>query len=153
VPLSLQTKSTSQNYQNLFQVKPGELAEVLSTLDSEIFQQIPICEYLYWTYQQDPKLKETQTTHLAKYVQRFNATGYWVTLELLNVRLTFDQRLKLLGKFIKTAKKCEQMNNFNTLMAILSGLNHSSVQRLSQLWAVKKNSFFLEKQRRDFVEN
>jgi hypothetical protein len=45
-------------------------------------------------------------------------------------------RGKMLKKFIKIASECEQINNFNTCMAILSGLNNVAVQRLKSLWDV-----------------
>ena len=43
------------------------------------------------------------------------------------------------NKFISIASKLKKMHNYNTLMAIVSGLNMAVVQRLRKTWAgVKK---------------
>lgn len=44
-----------------------------------------------------------------------------------------------MNKFISIASKLKKMHNYNTLMAIVSGLNMAVVQRLRKTWAgVKK---------------
>jgi hypothetical protein len=43
-------------------------------------------------------------------------------------------RVKTLEKFIKVAKRCKKINQFNALMAIVSGLNQVSVGRLKTTW-------------------
>jgi len=51
----------------------------------------------------------------------------------------------VLEKFIEIAKKCENLNNFNSVLEIVCGLNHFTIQRLKQLWAT-----ISDKSKKDF---
>ncbi|CAF4421277.1 unnamed protein product, partial [Rotaria magnacalcarata] len=44
------------------------------------------------------------------------------------------QRSKVIKHLIKIAKCCKDMKNFNSMFAIVSGLDHKSVQRLQSTW-------------------
>ncbi|CAF3890446.1 unnamed protein product [Adineta steineri] len=44
------------------------------------------------------------------------------------------QRSKIIKHFIKIAKCCKDMKNFNSMFAIISGLDHKTVQRLQATW-------------------
>jgi hypothetical protein len=46
------------------------------------------------------------------------------------------KRAALLRQWIKVAESCRDLRNYNALMAILAGLNSSTINRLKKTWAV-----------------
>ena len=61
--------------------------------------------------------------------------SYWVATEIVLTSSAREQA-SLVKKFVQVCKECLALNNFNTLMEILSGLNHVAVQRLKRMWEV-----------------
>jgi len=55
----------------------------------------------------------------------------WVVCSILKPKRSKD-RARVLTKFIKIARQLRTMQSFNSLMAVLGGINHSSVIRLVQ---------------------
>jgi hypothetical protein len=55
---------------------------------------------------------------------------------VLQTKGTIKQAL-VLRQFIQVAAECLQLNNFNTFMGVLSGLNINPVQRLKRVWGVR----------------
>jgi len=75
-----------------------------------------------------PKLRHRSPNVLAM-IKRFNVVSNWVTVSILSVPTVRD-RARLMAKFIHIAENLLQLNNYNSLMSILGGLNASSVSRL-----------------------
>jgi len=46
----------------------------------------------------------------------------------------WQTRAEVLEHFIKIAEKCMDLNNFNAMMEIISGLNTTSINRLKHTW-------------------
>jgi hypothetical protein len=46
------------------------------------------------------------------------------------------KRVKVMERFIKIANMCFKMNNFNSTLEIISGLNLVAVSRLKASWEV-----------------
>lgn len=78
--------------------------------------------------------KKLDGTEINALIMRFNLTCNWVASELV---LTFnlDERVALLGKFIRLAFKCYRQNNFQTLTQIIHGLQTPYVERLKKTWS------------------
>eukprot|EP01087_Luapelamoeba_hula_P006503 TRINITY_DN1657_c0_g1_i1.p1 TRINITY_DN1657_c0_g1~~TRINITY_DN1657_c0_g1_i1.p1 ORF type:complete len:677 (-),score=107.05 TRINITY_DN1657_c0_g1_i1:100-2130(-) len=72
-------------------------------------------------------------TPMATLVSRFNVVSKWVVTEILSRRRRKDQT-HTIDIFLRVGERCLALNNYNTLMAVLAGLNHSSVQRLRDAW-------------------
>ncbi|KAI8345358.1 ras guanine nucleotide exchange factor domain-containing protein [Blakeslea trispora] len=72
---------------------------------------------------------------IEKAINRFNAVCQWVSSEIVQTK-QLDQRVKLIEKFIRLAKKCKDYCNFSTLLQILLGLQSSSVSRLERTWGL-----------------
>ena len=51
------------------------------------------------------------------------------------------KRMKLIKHFIKIARHCKDCKNFNTMFAIISGLNHNCVDRLRNTWEKVPNKY------------
>ncbi|TIB17082.1 hypothetical protein E3P92_01191 [Wallemia ichthyophaga] len=66
-------------------------------------------------------------------IARFNMTVRWVASEIL-ITDSPEDRSAVVSKFIRLAFKCQQLNNFMTLIAILRGLDHPIVKRMADTW-------------------
>lgn len=73
-------------------------------------------------------------TEINAVIMRFNLTCNWVASELV-LTLNLEERVALLGKFIRLAFKCYRQNNFQTLTQIIHGLQTPYVARLKKTWS------------------
>jgi hypothetical protein len=62
--------------------------------------------------------------------------SYWVATEIVMTKSVKDQ-VAVTKKLVQLCKELYALNNFNTLMEILAGLNHVAVQRLKRMWDVR----------------
>ncbi|XP_071952113.1 ras-GEF domain-containing family member 1B-like isoform X2 [Antedon mediterranea] len=75
-----------------------------------------------------------RTKNLEAYVEWFNRLSYLVATEIC-MHIKKKHRAKLIEYFIEVARECFNIGNFNSLMAIMSGINMSPVMRLRKTWA------------------
>ncbi|KAI9844534.1 MAG: hypothetical protein M1837_005492 [Sclerophora amabilis] len=69
--------------------------------------------------------------HVNRMINHFNHVAYWVANMVL-LRDKPKHRMNALEKFMGIAKKLRQMNNYNSLGAVVAGINGNSVHRLTQ---------------------
>ncbi|PIK44532.1 putative ras-GEF domain-containing family member 1B isoform X4, partial [Apostichopus japonicus] len=74
-----------------------------------------------------------RTRNLEAYVEWFNRLSYLVATEVC-MHIKKKHRAKLIEYFIDVARECFNIGNFNSLMAIMSGLNMCPVGRLKKTW-------------------
>uniref|UniRef100_A0A8D0L3Q3 RAS guanyl releasing protein 4 n=1 Tax=Sphenodon punctatus TaxID=8508 RepID=A0A8D0L3Q3_SPHPU len=67
-----------------------------------------------------------------------NSISQWVQVMILN-RPTAQQRAEVFAKFLHVTQKLHQLQNFNTLMAVVGGLCHSTISRLKETRALLPN--------------
>lgn len=70
-----------------------------------------------------------KTKNLECYVQWFNRLSFLVASETVR-HIKKKQRVRLIEFWIETARECFNIGNFNSLMAIIAGLNMSPILRL-----------------------
>ena len=70
---------------------------------------------------------------LALFEELFNREMWWVVTEIC-CETNVYRRSKLIKKFIKIAKQCRDLRNFNSMFAIMSGLEKPAVRRLTHSW-------------------
>ncbi|XP_012318477.1 RAS guanyl-releasing protein 2 isoform X1 [Aotus nancymaae] len=108
-------------------LEPLELAEHLTYLEYRSF-----CKILFQDY-------HSFVTHgctvdnpvLERFISLFNSVSQWVQLMILS-KPTAPQRALVITHFVHVAEKLLQLQNFNTLMAVVGGLSHSSISRLKE---------------------
>uniref|UniRef100_A0A2K5QC23 EF-hand domain-containing protein n=1 Tax=Cebus imitator TaxID=2715852 RepID=A0A2K5QC23_CEBIM len=66
-----------------------------------------------------------------KNLSLFNSVSQWVQLMILS-KPTALQRALVIIHFVHVAEKLLQLQNFNTLLAVVGGLSHSSISRLKE---------------------
>ncbi|XP_073465677.1 RAS guanyl-releasing protein 1 isoform X1 [Aquarana catesbeiana] len=108
-------------------LEPQELAEHLTYLEFKSFRRISFSDYQ--NYIVNGCVKDNPT--MERSIALCNGISQWVQLMVLS-RPTPQLRAEVLTKFIHVAQKLHQLQNFNTLMAVIGGLCHSSISRLKE---------------------
>ncbi|XP_074649386.1 rap guanine nucleotide exchange factor 6-like isoform X2 [Tubulanus polymorphus] len=113
---------------SLLQLREGEIATQLTLDDFKVFRSIEQTEYIDDLF----KLK-SGTSHLKKFEELADREMFWVVTEIAS-ESNIQTRMRIVKHFIKIAKLCKECKNFNSMFAILSGLDHSQIARLRNTW-------------------
>ncbi|CAF0795635.1 unnamed protein product [Brachionus calyciflorus] len=119
------------------QLEPLEVAAQLTLRDYCIFKSIESSEYIENLFHKD---MPARFDNLEKFADLSNDELYWVINEILN-EPNIVKRAKIIKNFIIIAYACKQCKNYNSLFAILSGLDNSSVTRLKDTWEKVSNRY------------
>ncbi|XP_008325561.1 RAS guanyl-releasing protein 2 isoform X2 [Cynoglossus semilaevis] len=107
-----------------------ELAEHLTYLEYKSF-----CKILFQDYHSFVMHGCTvDNPILERFITLFNSVSQWIQLMVLS-KPTAPQRAAVISHFIRVAEKLLQLQNFNTLMAVVGGLSNSSISRLKDTQA------------------
>ncbi|XP_078516885.1 RAS guanyl-releasing protein 2 [Lissotriton helveticus] len=108
-------------------LESSELAEHLTYLEYRSFNKILFQDYhsfvMHGCTVDNPILE--------RFITLFNSVSQWIQLMILS-KPTPQQRAQVLTQFVKVAQRLLQLQNFNTLMAVVGGLSHSSISRLKE---------------------
>ncbi|XP_018110407.1 rap guanine nucleotide exchange factor 6 isoform X2 [Xenopus laevis] len=115
---------------SLLQLSTIEVATQLSMRDFELFRNIEPTEYIDDLFKLHSK---TSAAHLKQFEEVINQETFWVATEILREPNQL-KRMKIVKHFIKTALHCRECRNFNSMFAIISGLNLAPVARLRGTW-------------------
>lgn len=110
-----------------------EIARQLTLVEFELFESIQPRECLNQAW--NTKNQKKQAPNIFEMITRTNQVVNWVTYEIIKFEKV-AQRQKAIQKFIKVARECKKLNNFNALLEIIGGLNSIAVHRLKKSWAV-----------------
>uniref|UniRef100_G3VVJ1 Rap guanine nucleotide exchange factor 6 n=1 Tax=Sarcophilus harrisii TaxID=9305 RepID=G3VVJ1_SARHA len=114
----------------LLQLSTIEVATQLSMRDFELFRNIEPTEYIDDLFKLNSK---TGNTHLKEFEAIINQETFWVATEILTESNQL-KRMKMIKHFIKIALHCRECKNFNSMFAVISGLNLAPVARLRGTW-------------------
>ncbi|TKS84293.1 Ras-GEF domain-containing family member 1B-A [Collichthys lucidus] len=78
--------------------------------------------------------RKRKTSNLEAYVNWFNRLSYLVATEIC-MPVKKKHRARIIEFFIDVAQECFNIGNFNSLMAIITGMNMSPVARLKKTWS------------------
>ncbi|XP_017307819.1 ras-GEF domain-containing family member 1B-A [Ictalurus punctatus] len=82
-----------------------------------------------------------KASNLEAYMEWFNRLSFLVATEIC-MPVKKKHRARVIEFFIDVARECFNIGNFNSLMAIISGMNMSPVSRLKKTWAKVKTAKF-----------
>ncbi|KRY75745.1 Ras guanyl-releasing protein 3, partial [Trichinella pseudospiralis] len=109
---------------------PENLAVNLTHIEYKLLRRISFEEYKkYATNSQLNAVPDLQ-----KSIASFNSISQWVQCMVLSKPLP-RERAEVVTKFVNVAKHLKELKNFNTLMAVIGGLTHSSLARLCRTMA------------------
>ncbi|RZF40588.1 hypothetical protein LSTR_LSTR007471 [Laodelphax striatellus] len=115
------------------------LAQQLTHIELERLSYIGPEEFVQAFAKENPHLETSfkdmkKTRNLESYVSWFNKLSYFVATEVVK-HVKKKQRVKVTEFWIEAARECFNIGNFNSLMAIIAGLNMSPISRLKKTWS------------------
>ncbi|KNC98634.1 uncharacterized protein SPPG_06316 [Spizellomyces punctatus DAOM BR117] len=134
-PTVFSKASTVAAKTQFLEMDPKDLAHQLTILEHERFAAIsPLAFLLHlWEDKKDDPVIAREVASITDMVNGFNQVSYWIATEICT-QPELKNRVKVVEKCIKVAYHCRALNNYNTLLAIISGLNLSAVSRLKSTW-------------------
>lgn len=111
-------------------LEPDELAEHLTFLEHKVMRRISFQDFK--EYAVTAMLKDN--VRLERSIALFNGLSQWIQCMVLS-KTTPQQRADVIVKFVNVAKRLRELQNYNTLMAVVGGLCHSALARLSKTTA------------------
>ena len=109
-----------------------EIANQLTLVESQIYRRIMPREFLSQAWAKE-KLKY-RAPNVRALIARSTALSWWVASSIL-WQPSLKERSRVLTKLINVGEHLLQLNNFNSLMALISGINLSPIYRLKHTWS------------------
>ncbi|XP_047409976.1 ras-GEF domain-containing family member 1A isoform X5 [Sciurus carolinensis] len=126
-PLVLAQQLTHIELERVSSIHPEDLMQIISHMDSLDNHRC--------------RGDMTKTYSLEAYDNWFNCLSMLVATEVCRV-VKKKHRTRMLEFFIDVARECFNIGNFNSMMAIISGMNLSPVARLKKTWSKVKTAKF-----------
>ena len=150
VDLILDTDSDleSTSIKSIFKITNDNFVSELNSRYHEIIKNIHVHDLISYC------IDETQKTdHINNLSKEFDKLSLYIPTEILLKNKNNKIVNKLVTKFIKIAEKCIKYNNFHALFSIMSGLSHKSIQRIPNLWKLKKKYYNKLEKLKDFIDD
>ncbi|XP_049819184.1 ras-GEF domain-containing family member 1B-like isoform X3 [Aethina tumida] len=118
---------------------PAILAQQLTHVELERLSFIGPEEFVQAFAKENPHLETSfkdmkKTQNLEQYVQWFNRLSYFVATQVCKYQKK-KMRVRVVEYWIEVGRECFNIGNFNSLMAIIAGLNMSPISRLKKTWS------------------
>lgn len=123
---------------SFLQLDPLEIAAQLTLRDYCLFKSIESSEYIDYLFRQ--KTSKYGYSHLSQFSDLSNEEVYWVINEILH-ESNIIKRARIIKHFIQIAHICKECKNYNSLFAIVSGLDNFTVTRLKDTWEKVSNKY------------
>ncbi|XP_072311337.1 ras-GEF domain-containing family member 1B-B-like [Eucyclogobius newberryi] len=141
-PTSLKSKQAAGQRSDVLSAcdDPFVLAQQLTHIELDRLSFIGPEEFIQTFAMKDPLenqkgfFRKRKTNNLEAYVNWFNRLSYLVATEIC-MPAKKKQRARIIEFFIDVAQECFNIGNFNSLMAIITGMNMSPVSRLKKTWS------------------
>ncbi|KHJ40864.1 RasGEF domain protein [Trichuris suis] len=118
---------------------PEDLAVNLTHIENKLLRRIPFRDYK--SYAVNNHLNDE--SNLRKSIATFNSISQWIQCMILN-KSKASERAEVITKFVRVAQNLKQLQNYNTLMAVVGALTHSAIARLSRTMVCVPNEVRLE---------
>lgn len=118
---------------NFLQLNTFELAVQLTLQDYAVFSKIEPTDYIEELCCAKKEIGDNCSA-LSEFTELVNREMFWVVCEICREAHSAARRAKIIKHFIKLAKHCHDLRNFNSCFAIIGGLGHGCVSRLRQTW-------------------
>ncbi|KAK2955306.1 putative Ras-specific guanine nucleotide-releasing factor 1 [Blattamonas nauphoetae] len=110
-----------------------ELSRQLALIEFRLYSSIQPEEFVEcgWMGADWP----TSSPNVKRMIERFNKVSLWVSLTVVMGK-TAKERAQQIEFWIKVCQESEKVNNYETVMQIMSGLCRHSVSRMKETWAL-----------------
>lgn len=119
---------------------PKRIAQELTLADLKLFRTIKPDEFCLFLWGDK---KDIRLANFNAYIDRFNRLGFWVSSIICLQQSDIKRRAEVLEKVMGVVKHCYRLQNFNSLMALMSGLNTTPVSRLKKTWELASKSKYI----------
>ena len=127
---------------NVLDYNPKDIAKELTRISYQLFIKIKPKEFFKGVFTK--KNKKITSPNITEVAERFNQLSFWVIEEILSYDYPND-RAQVIERFIDIGKELINLNNFNDVMSIVSGLGQMITNNLLKTWKYvskeKKNTF------------
>ncbi|KAJ6226982.1 guanine nucleotide exchange factor [Anaeramoeba flamelloides] len=115
------------------EISPIEMSRQLTLIDQELVRKVTPHSFYPFEYIDKQKVKQ-RDVHLYNYLMNFETTRNMIAQSILDIKKK-KNRLKRIGFWIEVMLNLIKVNNFNTLFALMSGLQIDSITRLDETWS------------------
>ncbi|TPX39964.1 hypothetical protein SeLEV6574_g06897 [Synchytrium endobioticum] len=114
------------------EIDPLEFARQMTLMEMKGFVKIQPVEFMKkaWSDKQNPV-----SVNIRNMISLSNKITGWVASNILAER-DIKRRSTRVKHFIMIAERCRALNNFNTLMSVLAGLQSAPIHRLKRTWDI-----------------
>ncbi|KAL9647807.1 hypothetical protein ABK040_001333 [Willaertia magna] len=116
----------------------AEIARQMTLIEYSMFKSIRPKECLNQSWNKESR--EKKAFNIFQMINWFNKVSRWVATEVLK-EPDLKKRIDIITKMIQIAKECRELNNFNAIFEIISGLQNSAVHRLKKTWEGLKTKY------------
>eukprot|EP00117_Sycon_ciliatum_P026498 scpid7044/ scgid21740/ Ras guanine nucleotide exchange factor Y; RasGEF domain-containing protein Y len=124
-------------FRDILQLDVRHIAEELTLIDSELLRQIRAEELENCAWMASDR--EVRAPNIMRMVEAFNRVALMTTTKVLTPK-TAVERAGVIAFFVKVAEECLKLHNFNSLKAILAGLQCTPMFRLTKTWKEVSNN-------------
>ena len=119
-------------WHQMMEIPEEQIAKELTRIDWIMYSSIrPRDLVRHISLPADQKERCRSLEHVNRMINQFNHVAFWVA-NLILLRDKPKHRAKALEKFMGVAWKLRHLNNYNSLGAVIAGINGTAVHRLSQ---------------------
>ncbi|CDW54797.1 ras guanyl releasing protein 3 [Trichuris trichiura] len=137
---------------------PEDLAVNLTHIENKLLRRIPVralspSKYIHIQHVYSVQFRDYKSyavnnhlndeSNLRKSIATFNSISQWIQCMILN-KSKASERAEVITKFVRVAQNLKQLQNYNTLMAVVGALTHSAIARLSRTMVCVPNEVRLE---------
>jgi son of sevenless-like protein len=108
-----------------------EISRQLALLNFTFFAAIDKSECLNQSWVKEMRALKAPNIHRA--TQHFNRISAWVVYEIVS-ELELSARARILSRFLNVANFSLQLNDFNAVFSVMSGINSATIYRLKKTW-------------------
>ncbi|KAL6063244.1 RasGEF domain containing protein [Balamuthia mandrillaris] len=134
-------KVPNKRPKSLLELKPIEIARQMALIEYEIFRAIQPHELVEKAWQTDEKSK--RSPNVMYMVTRFNKMVNWLVAQVVQ-EPSAKKRQAILLHYVKIARHCRNLNNFNGAQQILATFGSSSISRLLEAKKNQQTPAYLE---------
>ncbi|KAL5362864.1 ras guanine nucleotide exchange factor domain-containing protein [Aspergillus floccosus] len=118
----------------LLDIDPTELARQLTIVESRLYARIQPGECLKKAWGTNSASPAHTPTAVNAMILHSNGLANWVG-QLILRHDEMKKRVSTIKHFVTVAEKCRDLNNYATMMSVISGLGTSPVYRLHRTWS------------------
>ena len=136
-PLSLLPPLFGEADVDFFDFSSTEIARQMCLIEFEVFKNVHPKEFHNQGWNKTSRY--TDAPNISKLIDRFNITSRWVISTIVRTK-DINCRVAVLAKWIQVAEACRLLNNYNSVIEIVSGLWASPITRLKRTWKLLEES-------------